>query len=267
MAAEAISTANKSQTPQQNYSSTSSASTTSSSANSAMNSKDINASPTTTTPALTTATTSEEYLNKKINFIQNHINNLLVEITNLPEPWTYAVTEDGRVFFINESEKTTTWLHPKSGQPVSIMIIPPIEDLPTGCQKDHILGLPYIIDHNRKENFLTNALANSLLTAGTLNSTTVAETSLLPKFLHQNPADTATTAQQPNYSEVKMRSPSKNNFNSISAGKNYSNGHELPILRQMTNSAVDCAGDVGSSDPNMTSGSASTSSSMSTSNN
>jgi hypothetical protein len=44
--------------------------------------------------------TSEEYLNKKISFIQNHINNLLIEITNLPEPWTYAVTEDGRVFFI-----------------------------------------------------------------------------------------------------------------------------------------------------------------------
>ena len=44
--------------------------------------------------------TSEDYLNKKIAFIQNHINNLLVEITNLPEPWTYAVTEDGRVFFI-----------------------------------------------------------------------------------------------------------------------------------------------------------------------
>ena len=43
---------------------------------------------------------SEDYLNKKIAFIQNHINNLLIEITNLPEPWTYAVTEDGRVFFI-----------------------------------------------------------------------------------------------------------------------------------------------------------------------
>ena len=46
------------------------------------------------------AATSEEYLNRKIAFIQNHINNLLIEITNLPEPWTYAITEDGRVFFI-----------------------------------------------------------------------------------------------------------------------------------------------------------------------
>lgn len=46
-----------------------------------------------------TQSTTEEYLNRKIAFIQNHINNLLIEITNLPEPWTYAVTEDGRVFF------------------------------------------------------------------------------------------------------------------------------------------------------------------------
>ncbi len=50
-------------------------------------------------PPISSAT-SEEYLNKKIAFIQNHINNLLNEITNLPDPWTYAVTEDGRVFFI-----------------------------------------------------------------------------------------------------------------------------------------------------------------------
>lgn len=49
---------------------------------------------------LQSGSNNEEYLNKKINFIQNHINNLLIEITNLPEPWTYAVTEDGRVFFI-----------------------------------------------------------------------------------------------------------------------------------------------------------------------
>ena len=44
--------------------------------------------------------TGDDYLNKKIAFIQNHINNLLIEITNLPSQWTYAVTEDGRVFFI-----------------------------------------------------------------------------------------------------------------------------------------------------------------------
>ncbi len=53
-----------------------------------------------TQPTTLATTTTEEYLNRKIAFIQNHINNLLIEITNLPEPWTYAVTEDGRVFFI-----------------------------------------------------------------------------------------------------------------------------------------------------------------------
>lgn len=117
---------------------------------------------------LNDVTASEDYLNRKIAFIQNHINNLLIEITNLPEPWTYAVTEDGRVFFINEDEQRTTWLHPKTGQPVSVMIVPPLEDLPTGWQKDYILGLPYLIDHNSKKNFL-NSLLNK--TAEAVNST------------------------------------------------------------------------------------------------
>jgi hypothetical protein len=62
------------------------------------NNQTTNSSPTanSNTPQLA----NEDYLNKKMAFIQNHINNLLIEITNLPEPWTYAVTEDGRVFFI-----------------------------------------------------------------------------------------------------------------------------------------------------------------------
>lgn len=64
------------------------------------NSKSINQSSNQSTNNTNSMCTNEDYLNKKITFIQNHINNLLIEITNLPEPWSYAVTEDGRVFFI-----------------------------------------------------------------------------------------------------------------------------------------------------------------------
>lgn len=31
------------------------------------------------------------------------------------------------LFKKSETDRQTTWLHPKTGQPVSIMIIPPIE--------------------------------------------------------------------------------------------------------------------------------------------
>ncbi|KAK1790262.1 hypothetical protein P4O66_014167, partial [Electrophorus voltai] len=34
----------------------------------------------------------------------------------LPSSWSYGVTRDGRVFFINEEAKSTTWLHPVTGE-------------------------------------------------------------------------------------------------------------------------------------------------------
>ncbi len=85
--------------------SSSSASTTSSTSSCAISSSNKQTNQTTNSPTTNLNNSppqlaDEDYLNKKMAFIQNHINNLLIEITNLPEPWTYAVTEDGRVFFI-----------------------------------------------------------------------------------------------------------------------------------------------------------------------
>ena len=37
--------------------------------------------------------------------------------------WTDSIFK----LFLSETDRQTTWLHPKTGQPVSIMIIPPIE--------------------------------------------------------------------------------------------------------------------------------------------
>ncbi|KAK1798085.1 hypothetical protein P4O66_000495 [Electrophorus voltai] len=37
----------------------------------------------------------------------------------LPDPWSYGVCGDGRVFFINDKTRTTTWLHPRTGEPVN----------------------------------------------------------------------------------------------------------------------------------------------------
>ncbi|XP_045893030.1 pleckstrin homology domain-containing family A member 5-like [Micropterus dolomieu] len=39
-------------------------------------------------------------------------------VSCLPSSWSYGVTRDGRVFFINEEAKSTTWLHPVSGEAV-----------------------------------------------------------------------------------------------------------------------------------------------------
>ncbi|KAI2662725.1 Pleckstrin homology domain-containing family A member 7 [Labeo rohita] len=37
----------------------------------------------------------------------------------LPEHWSYGVCRDGRVFFINDKTRGTTWLHPRTGEPVN----------------------------------------------------------------------------------------------------------------------------------------------------
>ncbi|KAG1955534.1 pleckstriny domain-containing family A [Pimephales promelas] len=37
----------------------------------------------------------------------------------LPDHWSYGVCRDGRVFFINDKTRGTTWLHPRTGEPVN----------------------------------------------------------------------------------------------------------------------------------------------------
>ncbi|KAK0133632.1 Pleckstrin y domain-containing family A member 7 [Merluccius polli] len=37
----------------------------------------------------------------------------------LPDHWSYGVCRDGRVFFINDTTRTTTWLHPRTAEPVN----------------------------------------------------------------------------------------------------------------------------------------------------
>ncbi|KAF5894178.1 pleckstrin homology domain-containing family A member 5-like, partial [Clarias magur] len=54
----------------------------------------------------------------------------------LPSSWSYGVIRDGRVFFINEEAKSTTWLHPVSGEAV-ITGHRKTPDLPTGWEEGY----------------------------------------------------------------------------------------------------------------------------------
>ncbi|KAK3766182.1 hypothetical protein RRG08_025182 [Elysia crispata] len=67
----------------------------------------------------------------------------------LPPGWHLGVTDDGRIFFIDDHRQETSWLHPMTGLPVeSGMHRHP--DLPPGWEQDSTLdGLTYYIDHNR----------------------------------------------------------------------------------------------------------------------
>uniref|UniRef100_A0A3Q3NE10 Pleckstrin homology domain containing, family A member 7a n=1 Tax=Mastacembelus armatus TaxID=205130 RepID=A0A3Q3NE10_9TELE len=68
----------------------------------------------------------------------------------LPEHWSYGVCGDGRVFFINDETRSTTWLHPRSGEPVNSghMIR---SDLPRGWEEGFTNeGASFFINHNQR---------------------------------------------------------------------------------------------------------------------
>ncbi|KAM4573100.1 pleckstrin homology domain-containing family A member 5 isoform 17-T18 [Odontesthes bonariensis] len=72
-------------------------------------------------------------------------------ISALPSSWSYGVTRDGRVFFVNEEAKSTTWLHPVRGEAV-ITGHRKTPDLPTGWEEGFTFeGARCFINHNERK--------------------------------------------------------------------------------------------------------------------
>ncbi|XP_040291312.1 pleckstrin homology domain-containing family A member 5 isoform X4 [Bufo bufo] len=72
-------------------------------------------------------------------------------VSSLPWAWGYGITAAGRVFFINEEAKSTTWLHPVTGETV-LTGHRKTPDLPTGWEEAYTFeGARYYINHNERK--------------------------------------------------------------------------------------------------------------------
>ncbi|XP_075043685.1 pleckstrin homology domain-containing family A member 7 isoform X3 [Mixophyes fleayi] len=81
---------------------------------------------------------------------------------SLPELWSYGVCADGRVFFIDDRAQSTTWLHPRTGEPVNSghMIR---SDLPRGWEEGFTEeGASFFIDHNQRATTFTHPVTGDI---------------------------------------------------------------------------------------------------------
>nr|XP_033807811.1 pleckstrin homology domain-containing family A member 5 isoform X4 [Geotrypetes seraphini] len=70
---------------------------------------------------------------------------------SLPRTWSFGVTRAGRVFFLNEEAKSTTWLHPITGEAV-VTGHRRTPDLPMGWEEGYTFeGARYYINHNERK--------------------------------------------------------------------------------------------------------------------
>lgn len=75
-----------------------------------------------------------------------------VDWLDLPGRWAYGVDRGGRVFFINDEEKSTSWVHPGTESPIQSGYCSS-PGLPKGWEMDSTReGAVYFINHNEKRN-------------------------------------------------------------------------------------------------------------------
>ncbi|XP_050003580.1 pleckstrin homology domain-containing family A member 6 isoform X9 [Alexandromys fortis] len=75
-----------------------------------------------------------------------------IDWLDLPGRWTYGVDRGGRIFFINDEEKSTSWVHPSTHSPIQSGYCSS-PGLPKGWETDSTPeGAVYFINHNERRN-------------------------------------------------------------------------------------------------------------------
>ncbi|XP_072774930.1 pleckstrin homology domain-containing family A member 6 isoform X10 [Taeniopygia guttata] len=85
-----------------------------------------------------------------------------IEWLDLPGRWTYGVCGDGRIFFINDDTKSTSWVHPGTGYAIQSGHFS-CAGLPRGWEVDSSThGGLYFINHNERRNTFLHPVTGQL---------------------------------------------------------------------------------------------------------
>uniref|UniRef100_A0A3Q1M501 Pleckstrin homology domain containing A6 n=1 Tax=Bos taurus TaxID=9913 RepID=A0A3Q1M501_BOVIN len=85
-----------------------------------------------------------------------------IDWLDLPGRWTYGVDRGGRVFFINDEEKSTCWVHPGTASPIQSGHSS-CPGLPKGWEMDSTQeGAVYFINHNERRNTFLHPLTGQV---------------------------------------------------------------------------------------------------------
>ncbi|XP_067913522.1 pleckstrin homology domain-containing family A member 6 isoform X3 [Heterodontus francisci] len=78
------------------------------------------------------------------------------QMRNLPKNWSYGVTRDGRLFFIDDLTRSTCWVHPRSGQAIRTGHRHQ-PGLPRGWEQGFTFeGATYFMNHNERTTTFQN---------------------------------------------------------------------------------------------------------------
>ncbi|XP_045565087.1 LOW QUALITY PROTEIN: pleckstrin homology domain-containing family A member 7 [Salmo salar] len=158
----------------------------------------------------------------------------------LPDHWSYGVYRDGRVFFINDKTHSTTWLHPRTGEPVNSghMIR---SDLPLGWEEGFSdEGASYFINHNQKSTSFRHPVTGQISPENTeymLHNKTESRgmSKPLPPVSQRPPSMVSQTSKAVTSSTVDVTSGSKG---SRSSGKVHSFGKRDQAIKRNPNIPV-----------------------------
>ncbi|XP_039321797.1 pleckstrin homology domain-containing family A member 6 isoform X12 [Saimiri boliviensis] len=130
-----------------------------------------------------------------------------IDWLDLPGRWAYGVDRGGRIFFINDEEKSTSWVHPGTKSPIQSGH-PSCPGLPKGWEVDSTReGAVYFINHNERRNTFLHPVTGQVPEENTKFDLKISALDMSNKTGGKRPA--TTKSDTPNHNMVSEVPPER----------------------------------------------------------